>query len=662
MKKLSWLVLVSWALYACQDSNSVTPGIQGDFDYHSTQDVTMSASFLDSKGSYLLQVPYEVSTSSSFDSTTVIARVSTGNSGHDQLSFNLPTAVDTVYVRVVYHGVPTRWKVPVGDGQINWNLATSFNEPTIDTKSTTKSGGRVEGLSYTVNYIGKWDNSGRPNYLEPVGDVIDAALLSRINASLPESRNLVTTNPGYLTSDDKSIEITDNADVWVTFISEGAGYLNSLGYYVYDKTSPPKTVADLKNVTVIFPNASFPGSGGNLKSGDKVYLGKFKHGQMLGWILFSNAYSNNQVTPGNWQLYSNQILNNFITNSNLRQQNVLLNDPGYNRAILGFEDIRRDNGSCDNDFNDVLFSITANPATAINTQPLSNLDIPQDADKDGVTDKLDAYPNDPARAYNQYFPAQNSFNTLAFEDLWPSRGDYDFNDLVVSYNAQQVLNAANNVVDVKMIYKVQAVGGANKIGFAVQLPVSSSNVKQVVTVPSYSGTSSLVNGIEAGQSKLVLPLFDDAHTAIKSSGGSFTNTVINTPYVQPTSYSLSVTFATPVSQSQLGSAPYNSFIYVNDRSVEIHLPNQTPTDKADVSLFGQHADRSTPGRGIYYMTNDNKPWGMLVPGTFAYPMEKASIESAYNYFDTWAISKGNQYKDWYSGFNGSRNSSLLYKH
>jgi LruC domain-containing protein len=662
MKKFYGMIFAGLTLYSSQDSNSVAPGTQGEFDYHSTHDVNVSAFFTDTQGNYLTQVPFEVSTSASFDSAFVMARVSTGTSGHDQLSLNIPTAVDTLFVRVNYHGVPSRWKVPVGDGEVNWNLATTINEPFIANKADGTSGGRVEALPYTINYIGTWDNVGRPNYLEPVGDVIDAALLSRINASLPEYKKLPISNPDYITASDKSIEITANADVWVTFISEGAGYLNALGYYAYDKNSPPKTAADLKNVTVIFPNASFAGSGGNLRSGDKVHLGVFAPGQMIGWVLFSNGFGGKIVNPGSWTLYSTQALNSFITDPLLRQQNVLLNDPGFGRTILAFEDIRRDNGSCDQDFNDVIFSVTSNPITAINTQPFSNLETPQDADSDGVTDKLDAYPTDPARAYNQYFPAQNTFNTLAYEDLWPSRGDYDFNDLVMNYKVQQVLNAANNVVDVKMTYQLQAVGGSNRIGFAVQLPISSNNLKQATMSPAYSGTSTVVSAAESGQLKLVFPLFDDAHHVIKSSAGSFTNTVLNDTYINPTVFSLNITFNSPVLQSQLGSAPYNSFIYVNDRSVEVHLPNQAPTDKADITLFGQHADRSKPAHGVYYLTNDNKPWGLLIPGIFDYPAEKQSIEVAYNYFDSWALSKGAQQKDWYTNGNGYRNSSKIYSH
>ncbi len=55
-----------------------------------------------------------------------------------------------------------------------------------------------------------------------------------------------------------------------------------------------------------------------------------------------------------------------------------------------------------------------------------------DADGDGVPNDEDDYPNDGDRAFDNYYPA-NGPGTLAYEDLWPGKGDYDFNDLVLDY-------------------------------------------------------------------------------------------------------------------------------------------------------------------------------------------------------------------------------------
>ncbi len=62
-----------------------------------------------------------------------------------------------------------------------------------------------------------------------------------------------------------------------------------------------------------------------------------------------------------------------------------------------------------------------------------------DTDGDGVDDENDAYPTDPDRSTDQYLPSENTYGTMAFEDLWPSEGDYDFNDMVVNYNWHYVL-------------------------------------------------------------------------------------------------------------------------------------------------------------------------------------------------------------------------------
>lgn len=100
-----------------------------------------------------------------------------------------------------------------------------------------------------------------------VGNFPDT-LLSRIAQSLPEAKN-IAANTLYKdmvdqsTSDDRTnIIIKDNdADAWVTFVSEGAGYLNSVGYFIYDPNNPPTnpndvTNAKMLNEQIIFPNAT----------------------------------------------------------------------------------------------------------------------------------------------------------------------------------------------------------------------------------------------------------------------------------------------------------------------------------------------------------------------------------------------------------------------
>ncbi|MBU3821267.1 DUF4114 domain-containing protein [Flavobacteriaceae bacterium XHP0103] len=220
-------------------------------------------------------------------------------------------------------------------------------------------------FSQNFNYLGTYTSNGTPLYLENPGDVISAKTQEMISNSLPEGYPVPDYNPHYISSGyDTDLILDDDADVWVTFVSEGAGYKNVLGYYTYDANSTNNTKPIPEDITIIFPNVSAINSGGGLRSGDKVKIGTFKAGTGIGWVLLANAWNGRQVTWGLWQLYSN-INYNPESQQDLKYHNVLLSDPENERIILGFEDIRRDYASCDNDFNDAIFYVTANPFSAI---------------------------------------------------------------------------------------------------------------------------------------------------------------------------------------------------------------------------------------------------------------------------------------------------------
>ena len=73
-----------------------------------------------------------------------------------------------------------------------------------------------------------------------------------------------------------------------------------------------------------------------------------------------------------------------------------------------------------------------------------------------------------------YAPAQGQFGTLAFEDLWPSQGDYDLNDLVVDYNFAEMRNASNNVVRIEATFILRAMGAGLRNGFGIEIPISNT--------------------------------------------------------------------------------------------------------------------------------------------------------------------------------------------
>lgn len=227
-------------------------------------------------------------------------------------------------------------------------------------------------FAQSYQFLGPYTSDGTPLYFV-TSDVISSQTMTLISNSLPENYPVPTYNPQYISSGYETDIIIDSlADVWVTFVSEGAGYKNVLGFYTYDINNPPTTAPTASQITIVFPNVSAQGSGGSLVAGNKVKIGTFPAGTGIGWVLLANAWNGSSVTNGLWRLFSNS---NFNPESNpsLRQHNVLLNDPDNQRVILGFEDIRRDNAGCDNDFNDAVFYVSANPYVAMRSTNLADI-------------------------------------------------------------------------------------------------------------------------------------------------------------------------------------------------------------------------------------------------------------------------------------------------
>jgi len=214
-------------------------------------------------------------------------------------------------------------------------------------------------------YMGTFDGGGKPNYLVSP-DVVTQDFVDRIANSLPEYISVPLTKPEFLANSPSDLHLLQAADVWVTYVSEGASYRNVLGYYTYPTNNPPLTAPAHSSVKIIFPNASNNGFGGGLNPGDKVFLGNFPAGTSIGWVLIADGWNGTNVDLGRWILYSTPVYNPE-SDPNLKRHNVQILDTLTSRLVIGFEDRRRDSADCDNDFNDLIFYLTVNPFSAVDT-------------------------------------------------------------------------------------------------------------------------------------------------------------------------------------------------------------------------------------------------------------------------------------------------------
>ncbi|MCE7992294.1 MAG: LruC domain-containing protein [Roseivirga sp.] len=288
----------------------------------------------------------------------------------------------------------------------------------------------------------------------------------------------------------------------------------------------------------------------------------------------------------------------------------------------------------------------------------------QDSDNDGVIDELDDYPNDAEAAYDVYTPSEIGMGSLAFEDLWPVKGDYDFNDLVMGYRFVNVLNSDNLAVRTEIELTIRAVGAGNHNGFGIQIPLDESLISQVTGYEIFGSLVSLkANGLEQGQSIPTIIVFNDAFDHMSApAAGAFVNTVSGQTQVAEKPFTIVINFTEPIDPAPLANPPYNPFLFNSfERGSEVHLSGHTPTDLADASLFGTEDDDTRPGLSRFYQSTDNTPWAINIIHTFRYPTEKSRIDKAYNYFLHWGESNGQNYADWYGDNSGYRNLSKIYQ-
>jgi LruC domain-containing protein len=275
----------------------------------------------------------------------------------------------------------------------------------------------------------------------------------------------------------------------------------------------------------------------------------------------------------------------------------------------------------------------------------------KDSDGDGVADNLDAYPNDPARAYN----VTGAKGTVAYEDQWPSKGDFDMNDMVMSYSYTLVTSATNVVVSVSGTYTLYATGGTLSNGFGIEFPVSSSLVSGLAVT---SGGSAVSNPtFESGQSKAVVILFYNMRNEMANW-----NTMPGLTITPPKVYTVAFNIANGPTISTFGQDEYNPFLFNYGRAREVHVMGKTPTALADQTLFGTADDNTSVSASRYYVTKTGLPYAINLPIVpFSYPIEGVDITKVYLHLGDWATSNGSLYTDWYSNTaTGYRNTANIF--
>lgn len=271
----------------------------------------------------------------------------------------------------------------------------------------------------------------------------------------------------------------------------------------------------------------------------------------------------------------------------------------------------------------------------------------------------------------RHYPSESSFATVAFEDRWPMRADYDMNDVVMNLRFTETIREGK-IEGLAVTGQLKAIGASLKNGFGIQLPgIFRGQVNSESISFSVNGESRSSDGIlESGQTQAVLIVSEDLKSELSMSC-PFYRTVRGCSDDGVFNFELALDFASPIDPGAMPSAPFDPFIFatpgyaragfgsVPGRGLEIHLPGYPPTDKANLSYFGQHDDTSSAASNRYYLNSNGLPWALEFSSSWHYPAEYQDLLKTYPKFEDFIRFDGGQFTDWF--YIQNANSDKLYQ-
>jgi LruC domain-containing protein len=270
-----------------------------------------------------------------------------------------------------------------------------------------------------------------------------------------------------------------------------------------------------------------------------------------------------------------------------------------------------------------------------------------DSDGDGVNDAADAAPCDSRVSLKVYAPADRTYGMLVFEDKWPAKGDFDFNDAVVAYNETLLYDSSAQLTGLRLELSVMAVGARYKNGLALRLPgtpqasVSSVHFTIANVVNSAAGDVRL----DPAESEATIILSDDLHGLF---GVEATREWVNTDPSLPTRPFVDMVVditLNPGLNLSAADAPFDLYIFDRSRGAEVHRPRYRGTANINPGLFNTQDDGTSPTRA--FVTTQGIPFALELPELANYPKEGQAVDLLYPNVVLFGASAGTQAQDFY---------------
>jgi hypothetical protein len=220
-------------------------------------------------------------------------------------------------------------------------------------------------------------------------------------------------------------------------------------------------------------------------------------------------------------------------------------------------------------------------------------------------------------------PGADSFHIVAYEDMYPSKGDYDFNDAVVAYQYQLGVNASGLVERVQGVAYLVARGSnyTHTWGLEVPLPAGTKIAPQSTCSTRAQDQAERNCQVKMVDDKLQWRAFHATRTLLPPNPDTQVpqrNTIAGIPNIQGPKSTFSVVLQTPVALANWGG---------DDPWLEV----------IDTMQIVRHSSRDASGF----------PFAMNLPSEWLIPQEGVDMGLGYPSFANFVTTSGAQSADWY---------------
>ena len=509
------------------------------------------------------------------------------------------------------------------------------------------------------NWLGTWNSaSGHPDYL-----LNKATADSKLVISEEEMENLYaavgaafvsgsTLNDEYSSYPD--LLLTQDSEVTFTLLGGSTCWKSSLGYYYYTDDNKPTKPTDI-NPIMLFPNTQdgqwaratekkletyngigvergnvvqlmyYPNIANNDNTGaTKVFPKGTRIGFILktqGWAMQGNNYSikceKNKYYNSKYNCWctttdglsfakqvSNETIKNPIVNGESRGAKFSYKTKnGDNFTIISFEDAMDDK-----DYDDLIFALKPVGVFA---------PLPEIANKKSSTTGV-----------------------YAFEDKWPSKGDYDLNDAVINAKHEKEFNDKGKIV--KETFYLTTYQNYVELTSGLALTLDTKVTPKSVAM------------------KKIAPESADAEVTTFTKDGDVYYLTDNIKGEIGSTYILELTYSSPLTSSD-EMASIKPFIYRsegNNLNWEVHIPMEAPTARMDYSYFRKDDDCSDYIHHLqqYFVRQGNYPFAFYLKNAdidafketiLKRENESIPIDQFFPGFIDWSTSGGTTNQDWY---------------